>query len=110
MQADHSTIKESTLRELIDVKSINSACVIGTIGGYAIVFRCGEMERKLASVRGDVRLFTLDNASNFLSSIGLARFEVDASEYQRGRMRKARPDRSKAMKGLVTKPTQQILL
>jgi hypothetical protein len=103
-------IKENALRELADSSSITSACVIGTRGGYSIVVRYGSQEKRLASVRGDVRLFTLENASKFLRSIGVTRFEVDAATYEEARMRKARPDRSEALKLTVTKPRQQVLI
>lgn len=72
--------------------------------------RCGAGERTLENVRGDVRLFTLDNASKFLKSIGLCRFEVDTSAYEEGRIRKARPDRSAALKSTGTRPRQQSLI
>lgn len=105
-----TTIKECTLRELAEADSVLSARVVGMRGGYAIVVRCGSMERTLTSVRGDVRLFTLDNASKFLRGIGLSRFEVDATGYEEARMRKARPDRAEALKLTVTKPRQQVLI
>jgi hypothetical protein len=110
LDASLPTIKESTLRELVEAASIKSACAMGTRGGYAIVIRCGTNERALASVRGDVRLFTLDHATKFLRSIGLSRFEVDATNYEEARMRKARPDRAMALKLTVTKPRQQALI
>lgn len=107
---DLTTVKESTLRELATANSVQSARAVGTRGGYVIVVRCGTIDRKLASVRGDVRLFTLDNASKFLREIGLSRFEVDSIGYEQARMRKARPDRAEAMKGTGTKLRQQILV
>lgn len=110
METVLTTIKECTLRELVEADSVQSACVIGTRGGYSIVVRYGTVERTLASVRGDVRLFTLGHASKFLRGIGLSRFEVDASSYEEARMRNARPDRAEALKLTVTKPRQQVLI
>lgn len=110
MEKPLTTIKESQLRELVDTRSIRSACVRGARGGYTIMVRCGTVERTLESVRGDVRLFTLDNASKFLRGVGLCRFEVDASGYEEARMRKARPDRAAALKLTGTRPRQQMLI
>ena len=110
METAPNTIKECTLRELVQADSVQSACAIGTRGGYSIVIRCGSIERTLASVRGDVRLFTLTNVSKFLRGIGLSRFEVDASSYEEARMRNARPDRAEALKLTVTKLRQQVLI
>jgi hypothetical protein len=103
-------IKESALRGLAESSAIKSACVVGTRGGYSIVVRYGAVERELSSVRGDIRLFTLGNASKFLRGIGLYRFEVDATEYEEARLRKARPDRAEALKLTVTKLRQQVLI
>jgi hypothetical protein len=105
-----STIKESTLRELVEANPELSACVVGIRGGYVILLRYGIVERQLASTRGGVRLFTLDNASKFLRDVGLKKFVVDATDYEHARMRKARPDRSEAMKGTGTKLRQQNLI
>lgn len=110
MEKISATVKEAHLRELAETKSIDSACVSGARGGYTIIVRCGTTERILENVRGDVRLFTLDNASKFLRGIGLCRFEVDTSCYEEARMRKARPDRSAALKRTATQLKQQMLL
>lgn len=91
------TIKEATLRELMEANSIRSATAVGHVGGYSISVRYGTAERSLATSRGDLRLFTLDAASKFLRVLGLPRFEVDATDYEPGRIRKARPDRASAL-------------
>ncbi len=108
MQTD--VIKETTLRELVDANSISSVCAVGQAGGYAISVRYGEVERLLASTRGDVRLFSLTHAARFLRDLGLAKFEVDASSFQPGLMRKARPDRAEAMRRTRTKMQQSNLI
>jgi hypothetical protein len=110
MEAHPTRIRENALRGLAETSAIQSACVIGARGGYSIVIRYGAVERQLASVRGDVRLFKLDNASKFLRSIGVYRFEVDATNFEEARMRKPRPDRAEALKLTVTKPRQQVLI
>jgi len=61
--------------------------------------RVGEQERTLETARGATRLFaSLDTAASFIRDIGLPRFVVDMTEYQPGRLRRARPDRSEALK------------
>ncbi len=91
------TIKEATLRELVQAQSVRAATVLGRPGGYAISVRYGMTERALATSRGELRLFTLDTASKFLRDLGLPRFEVDATGYEPGRIRQARPDRATAL-------------
>lgn len=102
-------IKENTLRELAGAGSIRNACLIGQYGGFVITVRYGELERQLASTRGDVRLFSLKNATDFLRGIGVVRFEVDSTNYEPGRLRKPRPDRAEAMRKTRTKPRQEAL-
>jgi hypothetical protein len=98
------TIKETTLRELVEANAVRSACVVGLRGGYAVTVRYGLTERTLATTRGGVRIFAaLDTASEFLRKIGLARFEVDATGYEPGRLRAARPDRAEALRKTRTK-------
>jgi hypothetical protein len=103
-------IKESVLRELIDSHSVNSICAVGQAGGFAIAIRYSDVERLLANSRGDVRLFSLSSAARFLQDLGFEKFEVNTSEFEPGRIRKARPDRSEAMKRTRTKMQQPSLL
>lgn len=91
------TIREATLKELVHAQSVRSATVLGRPGGYAISVRYGLTERALATSRGGLRLFTLNAAGKFLRDLGLAKFEVDASGYEPGRIRPARPDRATAL-------------
>jgi hypothetical protein len=70
------TIKDATLRELVEAKSVRSATALARPGGFAISARYGITERALATSRGRLRLFTLDAASKFLSERGLPRFEA----------------------------------
>lgn len=106
MESLEDTIVEPVLRGLVDAKSIQSACVTGCCGGYSIVVRYGQEERTLATRRGGIRLFKLDNASKFLCELGIEKFEVDATTFQPGRLRKSRPDRAAALKGTKTKLSQ----
>lgn len=104
------TIKETTLRELVRANSINSVCLIGRPGGYVVKVRYGSLERVLATTRSEVRLFTLGNAGTFLRAIGLPRFEVDATGYEPGRLRSARPDRAEALRNTRTVMRQVSLI
>src|SRR5665213_418301 len=101
------TIKESTLRELVDAQSVRNARLVADGSGFAMVVRSGVTERALASTRGQVRLFaSLNTAAEFLRRIGLSSFEVDVANYARGRLRAARPDRAAAMARTRTNPRQ----
>lgn len=96
------TIKEITLRELVKANSISSAMLIGKTGGYVIQVKYGVTESILASTRGDVRLFSLENAGKFLRAIGLPIFKVDATHFEYGLIRKSRPDRAEALRNTRT--------
>lgn len=104
------TINEPAFRELAEAAAVHSVCVVGQCGGYAIAVTQGSTPRTLVSMRGAVRLFSLDNASKYLSNIGFKHFQVDASHFVPGRMRKSRPDRSVALKMTKTKPHQELLM
>lgn len=106
MTSADSTIKEPTLRDLACAKSIRSTCVTGQFGGFSIVVRFGQVERTLATTRGEIRLFKLENASKFLCDLGIAKFEVDATAFEPGRIRKPRPDRALALRRTKTKLLQ----
>lgn len=105
-----ATVRETTLRELVMSGTIAGAIVVGQQGGYSIEVQCGAAVRTLATSRGEVRLFTLERASAFLSALGITRFEVDATHYQPGRLRKPRPDRAEALRRTRTRPIQETLL
>lgn len=106
-----SLIKEPTLRELIGANSVRSASLIGRRGGFSVSVRIGLVDKSVATTRGEVRLFAnLNTAVNFLRKLGLAKFEVDATNYEPGRLRKARPDRAAALRNTRTNPRQTELL
>src|SRR5437867_11093352 len=92
-------ISEGTLRELLSSTSVTSTVAVGQRGGFAIVVRYGEAQRTLASRRGAPRIFaSLNTATSFLQRLGLKKFEVDATEFEPGRLRKPRPDRAEALR------------
>ena len=105
------TIKGSLLRELVQAAVIVGATIIGQEKGFAVVVKIGNNgEKMLATSRGDVRLFaTLDTAGQFVRGVGLSKFEVDMNKYEKGRLRKARPDRAVALRATRTKARQEPL-
>jgi hypothetical protein len=108
----YQTIKEPTLRELAEARSLSGAIAVGRRGGYALTVRYGmhETQRLLATARGGARVFSnLNTLVDFLRKMGITRFEVDATQYEHARVRAARPDRREAMKRTRTRPTQAAL-
>jgi hypothetical protein len=101
------TIREITLRELVDANSVRLISAVGQLGGFAVAVHCGMAERFLASTRGEIRLFpNLTTLAALLRKLGISRFEVDTSNYEPGRVRPARPDRAEALKRTRTKRRQ----
>src|SRR5688500_3699505 len=103
-------MRQQTLRDLVAEGRVARARVVGLRGGYGVVVTDGPVERLLATSRGETRLFTLDAATKFLRDIGLPRFEVDASNYEPGRLRSPRPDRAEALRRTRTNPHQPSLV
>lgn len=95
-------IKENTLRELVKASSINSAMLVGKTGGYFVQVEYGNTKSILATTRGEVRLFSLESAGKFLRAIGLPVFQVDATHFESGLIRKSRPDRAEALRNTRT--------
>lgn len=105
------TIRETTLRELVEANSVRMAQVIGQRGGFVLSVRYGMTERFLASTRGDVRVFSnLTTLATFLRRLGISRFEVSTSDYEAARVRPARPDRAEALRRTRTKFKQVPLI
>lgn len=105
------SIKELTLKELIGTGVLCSVCLIGDKGGFTLKFECGSMSKTLSSARGKLRKFgNLNTAVDYLRQLGISKFQVDATSYQPGRLRNARPDRAKALRNTRTNPRQQELL
>jgi hypothetical protein len=107
---DLAIIKEPVLRELVLTSVDVQAVAVGEQNGFALQFRFGNAERKLATSRGAVRLFaSLDTAGAFIRSIGISSFGVDMSRHEPGRLRSPRPDRAAALRSTRTRPRQQPL-
>lgn len=104
------TIKEITLREFAGANLVSSSQAQGRKGGFALSVKCGDVEKVLASARGEIRLFpNLTNLAAFLRKLGIQRFEVNTAEYEPGRVRSPRPDRAEALRRTRTTLKQSSL-
>lgn len=110
MDLIEAIIREPVLRELVQASGTIGASVIGKGNGFAVIVKLGAREKTLVTSRGQVRLFaSLDTAGAFMRNVGISRFEVDMNQYEPGRLRGARPDRSAALKLTRTRMQQQPL-
>lgn len=92
-------MQEAVLRQLQQAGLISDVVAKGVAGGYVLQFRMGDAVATLASSRGGARVFaSLETVVALLRRLGRARFEVDASQFEAGRVRAPRPDRSMALK------------
>lgn len=97
------TIREVTLRELVQAGSISAATAKGQRGGFSVAVQFGVTRKVLSSARGDVRVFpNLTTLASFLKKLGISRFDVDSSSYEPCRVRPPRPDRAAALRGTRT--------
>ena len=94
------TIDHGTLSRLVEAGAVSGAHIVGRSGGWAVMVRFGTTERPLAAQRSrQVRLFRrFETLVAYLKGVGIARFEVDAAEFDPQTTRPARPDRSEALK------------
>jgi hypothetical protein len=92
-------IDHRTLAKLVESGAVRGTRVIGQAGGWGVVVTCGKTARTLAAQRGKVRLFSkLETVAVYLREIGIPRFAVEVADYDPECVRRARPDRSVAMK------------
>lgn len=92
-------IDHRTLAKLVESGAVRAARVISQAGGWGVIVTCGKTARPLAAQRGKVRLFSkLETVAVYLRGIGIPRFDVDVVDYDPERARRARPDRSEALK------------
>lgn len=96
------TIDHVTLSRLVEAGVVRAAHVIGQAGGWALSVKYGMAERFLAAQRsGKLRLFRkLETVMAYLKTLGIQRFEVDASGYDAAEAKShyKRPDRAEALK------------
>lgn len=93
-------LQEAPLRELIAARVVSGVVARGGNRGFVLEIRFGDRSALLASARGNARTFaSLVTIAVLLQRLGHPRFEVDATDYIRGRVRAAQPLRSASMKG-----------
>lgn len=96
------TIDHTTLSRLAEAGAVRSAHIVGQNGGWGILVKYGMTERALAAQRShQVRIFRkFETLVSYLKGIGIARFDVDAVNYDPDTLKatRNRPDRSEAMK------------
>lgn len=96
------TIDHTTLSRLAEAGAVHSAHIVGQNGGWGILVKYGMTERALAAQRShQVRIFRkFETLVRYLKGIGIARFDVDAVNYDPDTLKatRNRPDRSEAMK------------
>ncbi len=95
------TIDHGTLSRLVEACAVRGAHIVGQSGGWSVMVRYGMTERPLAAQRTrQVRLFRkFETLVSYLRTIGIARFDVDASSYDPDTLKATRrPDRAEALK------------
>ena len=95
------TIDHGTLSRLVEAGAVRSAHIVGQSGGWVVLVRYGMTERALAAQRSrQVRLFRkFETLVAYLKGIGIARFDVDAANYDHESVvTPRRPDRAEALK------------
>ncbi len=82
MAISSDTIDHVTLQHLVEAGAVRGADVVGQPGGWGIVIKYGMTERALAARRGALRIFIrFETLVNYLKSIGILQFNVNASNY-----------------------------
>lgn len=96
------TIDHGTLSRLVEAGAVRGAHIVGQSGGWAVLVKYGMTERPLAAQRSrQVRLFRrLETLVAYLKGVGIARFDVDAANYdpETPQDTRSRPDRAEALK------------
>lgn len=99
--ATSETIDHQTLTRLVEAGAVRGAHAVGQPGGWAVLVKYGMVERALATQRTrQVRLFRkLEALVDYLRDVGLARFDVDAANYDASSLKlRRRPDTTAALK------------
>ena len=115
------TIDHVTLERLVEAGAVRGANIVGQPGGWGVVIQYGMTERMLAAKRGAVRIFRkFETLVGYLKSIGIARYQVDATQFdaaalKTGRKRTDAAERMKnaheaaAYKGWLTQQVQEAI-
>lgn len=82
MATTTDTIDRTTLEHLVEAGAIRGASIVGQPGGWGVVFQYGLTERVLAARRGAIRNYRrFETLVDYLKSIGIAKYQVDATGY-----------------------------
>jgi hypothetical protein len=82
MVTTYETIDHITLERLVEAGAVHGASIIGQPGGWGVVIQYGMTERALAAKRGAMRHFAkFETLVGYLKKIGIAKFQVDATQY-----------------------------
>lgn len=95
------TIDHATLSRLVEAGAVQGTHIIGQPGGWAVMIQFGMQEHPLAAQRSrNVRVFRrFETLVSYLKDIGIARFDVDSSDYTPdGINTTRRPDRAEALR------------
>ena len=75
---------KSLLKELIAVDAVRVVQLTGVPGGFVVNVSTDTGTRTLCAQRGHARVFKqLNSAAEFLQSLGVSRFNVDASAWEK---------------------------
>lgn len=94
-------VDSKTVKNLAEAHSIGGAVVFGQSGGWAIAVRYGAVERVIAAQRsGRARLWrNLNTAVAYVrDELGVARFEIDTSDYDADANERKRPDQTERLR------------
>lgn len=121
MSTTADTVDHATLEHLVEAGAVRGTSIVGQPGGWGVVIQYGMTERALAAKRGAVRTFRkFETLVNYLKSIGLVQYQVDARQYdpvahaterQRGdaAIRLKNAHAAASYKGWLTKEVQEAI-
>ena len=96
------TIDHTTLSRLAEAGAVHSAHIVGQKGGWGVLVKYGMTERALAAQRShQMRIFRkFETLVSYLKSVGIARFDVDAVNYDADSLKatRNRPDSAAKLK------------
>lgn len=105
------TIDHKTLNHLTKAGVIDAAAVIGHASGWQVEIRHGTTKFTLTAQHGKARSFRkMETVIDYLKKLGIARFEVDAINYDSEQLKlsRVRPDRTQALKRAYQAATYEL--
>lgn len=99
------TLSVDSAVPLLAAGAVTRVTLRGQLGGFAVVLRIGEAERRIGTRGGVIRLFSgVAAAANFLQELGVRRYCVDVGGHARrprARAARARPAQRVARPGVA---------